>query len=159
MLFMPSRGPYETKPNPEVPTNLSERLRWLRKRLGLTQGDVAESLGCDTAVVSNWELARTRPSSVALGAIAKFYGITPQVLDSGEGFLEEVGKLPPPGQHQESGPAKGYPLAISLESPGTLGLALVDLRRGTQGPVDAAEAVNRLLRFQKQGRDIWIVVR
>ena len=39
-----------------------ETLRWLRRRLGLSQFAFAEHIGAATETVANWETGRARPS-------------------------------------------------------------------------------------------------
>ena len=52
-------------PLPEVPEDYDERLRALRRRLGLTQGALAERIAAaGKAVVYQWEARKRRPSPV-----------------------------------------------------------------------------------------------
>lgn len=44
-------------------------VKTLRRRLGLTQEDLARTLGVSWETVSRWENGRTRPSRLALRAI------------------------------------------------------------------------------------------
>jgi transcriptional regulator with XRE-family HTH domain len=153
---MPTRGPYETSPLPTVPRTLAERLRWLRKQAGLTQVEVSTALGCEQAMVSSWEVGRTRPSAVTLGVLAKHYGINLSTLDSGLGFMEEVAQRPrPETMDQDSGEFPAFNLP-----PGAPGqVMLLDERTGAQAPADAAEAMAVLLRALKKGRKAWVVIR
>ena len=45
----------------------------LRERLGLTQKELAELLGCDTATVSRWECRRSTPLPAFAAALWKLY--------------------------------------------------------------------------------------
>jgi len=153
---MPSRGPYETSPMPTQPRTLAERLRWLRKQSGLTQVEVSQALGCEQAMISSWEVGRTRPSAVTLGALAKHYGVSLAGLDSGLGFLEEVARRPLPDAEPE-GSMVETTLALPPVAPGQV--MLLDERTGTQTSTDAAEAMATLLRALKKGRKAWLVVR
>ena len=153
---MPARGPQETPPSPTHPRTLAERLRWLRKQACLTQVEVSQALGCEQAMISSWEVGRTRPSAVTLGALAKHYGLTLAALDTGLGFMEEAMRRPRAEAlaEESSGDA---PLILPPVSPGQV--MLLDERSGSQTPTDAAEAMSALLRALKKGRKAWVVVR
>jgi transcriptional regulator with XRE-family HTH domain len=153
---MPTRGPYETSPLPAQPRTLAERLRWLRKQAGQTQVEVSQALGCEQAMVSSWEVGRTRPSAVTLGALAKHFGISLATLDTGHGFLEEAARRPmPESMLEDSG--EHPTLTLPPVAPGQV--MLLDDRSGTQSSTDPAEAMATLLRALKKGRKAWIVMR
>jgi transcriptional regulator with XRE-family HTH domain len=135
---------------------LAERLRWLRKQAGLTQVEVSQALGCEQAMISSWEVGRTRPSAVTLGALAKHYGLSVNVLDTGLGFLDEAHRRPQPDASAGE-PSGDAPLILPPVAPGQV--MLLDERSGTQTPTDAAEAMSALLRALKKGRKAWVVVR
>jgi transcriptional regulator with XRE-family HTH domain len=139
---------------PAEPRNLAERLRWLRKERGLTQVEASTALGCDQAMVSSWEVGRTRPSAVTLGALARYYGVSLLALDTGEGFLEEAARLQTPAV---GGSTEAFQVALQPASAGAL--MLVDANAGTQDRTDAAEAMAKLLKALKKGRQAWIVIR
>lgn len=141
---------------PTQPRTLAERLRWLRKQSGLTQVEVSQALGCEQAMISSWEVGRTRPSAVTLGALAKHYSVTLAALDSGAGFMEEVARRPQPEAEPEASES-GTVLALPPVAPGQV--MLLDEKAGTQTPTDAAEAMATLLRALKKGRKAWVVVR
>jgi transcriptional regulator with XRE-family HTH domain len=153
---MPTRGPYETSPLPRHPRTLAERLRWLRKQAGLTQVEVSQALGCEQAMVSSWEVGRTKPSAVTLGVLAKHYGISLVALDTGHGFKEEAEQRPWPKAVDEAPSPEGS-LALPPVAPGQV--MLLDEKAGTQTSTDAAEAMAALLRALKKGRKAWVVVR
>lgn|GEM_PF-2535976 len=153
---MPTRGRYETSPMPVHPKTLAERLRWLRKQAGFTQVEVSLALGCEQAMVSSWEVGRTRPSAVTLGALAKQYGISLTALDTGHGFKEEAAKRPLPEAPADE-PSDEDTLTLPPVAPGQV--MLLDERSGTQTATDAAEAMAALLRALKKGRKAWVVVR
>ena len=153
---MPPRGPYETTPLPAHPRTLAERLRWLRKQAGLTQVEVSQALGCEQAMISSWEVGRTRPSAVTLGALAKHYGVSLASLDSGLGFPEEAIRRGHPEVAAE-GPSEEAALTLPPVVPGQV--MLLDERAGTQTSSDAAEVMAALLRALKKGRKAWVVVR
>ncbi len=141
---------------PTQPRTLAERLRWLRKQSGLTQVEVSQALGCEQAMISSWEVGRTQPSAVTLGALAKHYGVSLAALDGGVGFMDEVARRPQPEAEPEVS-GSGTALALPPVAPGQV--MLLDEKAGTQTPTDAAEAMATLLRALKKGRKAWVVVR
>lgn len=149
---------HETSPLPTEPQTLSERLRWLRKQKCLTQVELAEALGCEQAMVSSWEVGRTRPSSVTLGALARYYGLSALTLDSGEGFLAEAARSLHASQESVRQTEGKDGLTLTLES-GSGGLVFVDAATGTQISTDAAQAMAELLKALKKGRRAWVVVK
>ena len=157
---MRTRGPYETSPVPEQPRNLPERLRWLRKNRGLTQVEVSEGLGCEQAMISSWEVGRTRPSAIALGALARFYEVSLLALDSGEGFLDQAARAMAKARDAESGKAgNNHQVQITLQ-PGAAGrLVVMDMAKGSEDHIDPAEGMSKLLQALKKGRQAWIVLR
>ena len=56
--------------------HISERLRWLRRRNGLTQSDVAHKLTLTVQAVSKWETGKNLPDITLLPEIADLYGVT-----------------------------------------------------------------------------------
>ncbi|MGM9646862.1 MAG: helix-turn-helix transcriptional regulator [Eubacteriales bacterium] len=56
--------------------HFAARLRLLRCRKGLTQGEVAKSLSLTVQAVSKWETGRNLPDIALLPAIADLYGVT-----------------------------------------------------------------------------------
>ena len=73
----------------------NEKLQELRKRKGITQEELAESLYVSRTAVSKWESGRGYPNMDSLRAIAKFYAVTIDELLSGDELLtiaEEDGR-------------------------------------------------------------------
>lgn len=64
-----------------------EKLQHLRKRKGLTQEEVADSLFVSRAAVSRWESGRGYPNIDSLKAIARFYAVSIDELLSGDEVL------------------------------------------------------------------------
>ena len=62
----------------------SERLKNLRKKVGLTQVDVAGKLGISQQAYALWERGAKKPTQENLVKIAKFYGVTTDYLLEGE---------------------------------------------------------------------------
>ena len=59
---------------------LGKRIMQLRKRLGLTQEQLAERVGVSAQAVSKWETGAADPSTANLLALAKLYGVSPEEL-------------------------------------------------------------------------------
>lgn len=55
---------------------LGERLKDCRKRLELTQQEVAEKLGVTSASISSWESGARRPDFEMLNSISKLYDVS-----------------------------------------------------------------------------------
>ena len=64
-----------------------EKLQELRKNRGITQEELAEALYVSRTAISKWESGRGMPNIESLKAIAKFFGITVDVLLSSEEVL------------------------------------------------------------------------
>ena len=65
----------------------NEKLQELRKKEGLTQEELAQSLYVSRTAISKWESGRGYPNIDSLKAIAKFFGVTVDELLSGEELL------------------------------------------------------------------------
>ena len=76
--------------------DLAERLTALRKRAGLSQGDVAERLNVSRQAVSRWETGLTVPSTDNLSRLGRLYGVT---LDE---LLSYSAALPPEKPREKS---------------------------------------------------------
>lgn len=79
--------------------DVAERLAALRKRAGLSQGDVAERLNVSRQAVSRWEMGFTVPSTDNLSHLGRLYGVTLDELLSYSAAL-------PPEKPQEEAPAQ-----------------------------------------------------
>lgn len=79
--------------------DVPERLTALRKRAGLSQGDVAERLNVSRQAVSRWETGLAVPSTDNLSRLSKLYGVTLDELLSYSAPL-------PPEKPQEEAPAQ-----------------------------------------------------
>ena len=51
---------------------IDEMIRYLRQQLGMTQEELAQSLGITVGTVSRWEKGRFRPSRLARALIVEF---------------------------------------------------------------------------------------
>lgn len=63
---------------------LKEKIRFYRRRSGLTQTELAEKLGVSFQAVSNWETGSTVPDLDNLCAISAFFGVSLDSLLRGE---------------------------------------------------------------------------
>ncbi len=72
---------------PSSPDSVGERLRELRRRLGLSQEQLARRLGVSFATVNRWESGRTQISARSLAALAE---------------LEATRRRPPTTPHNDS---------------------------------------------------------
>ena len=59
---------------------LKEEIRRRRKTIGLTQIDLAHTLGVGISTVARWEKGLTEPKLHHLKALAKLFGVTEQEL-------------------------------------------------------------------------------
>ena len=67
---------------------MKDRLKQLRKALGLKQRDIAEKLGVDVSSVSGWESGRPIPES-RIKPLCKEYNVNREWLETGEGEMFE----------------------------------------------------------------------
>ena len=58
----------------------SEILKDLRSKSGISQGQLAKSVGVSPGNVSDWEVGKTKPGYVALAALARFFGVSADYL-------------------------------------------------------------------------------
>lgn len=71
---------------------LGERIKEVRKTVGLTQSEFGEKIGIKGNTVTNYEADRREPQEVTLKAICDKFGISYQWLKNGDGKMTaEVG--------------------------------------------------------------------
>lgn len=70
---------------------MNERLKELRKKLGLKQRDVAEKLDVNVGLIGNWESGRPIPKT-RLYQLCKEYNVRREWLENGEGDMFEPEK-------------------------------------------------------------------
>ncbi len=66
-----------------------EKLRTLREQRGLSQREVGDEIGLSRSYVNDLESGRRRPNAIHLLKIAKFFGVTTDVLMQDERELDE----------------------------------------------------------------------
>lgn len=99
--------------------DVAERLAALRKRAGLSQGDVAERLNVSRQAVSRWETGFTVPSTDNLSHLGRLYGVTLDELLSYSAALppekpQEEAPAPTPQPAAASAPAHAKVIIIAL---------------------------------------------
>ncbi len=60
--------------------NLKERIRELRKQLGLTQKELGEKLGAAESTISHYETGLRAPDHTTLQDLARIFGVTTDYL-------------------------------------------------------------------------------
>ena len=66
---------------------MGERLKYLRKCLGLTQQEFAERIGIKRNTLANYEVGRNEPIDAVFKLICDCFGVNEQWLRSGEGEM------------------------------------------------------------------------
>lgn len=70
--------------------SIGDKIKTLRKHLGLTQTELGQKLGVKTNAVSKWECGRVEDIPMSkVKAMAILFGVTPSYL-----IDEEIGELP-----------------------------------------------------------------
>ena len=64
---------------------MNERIKWLRKKLGLTQNEFGAKLGLAANTVTNYETGRRVPSNTVITAICREFNINRDWLLTGKG--------------------------------------------------------------------------
>ena len=68
---------------------MKERLKALRKALGLKQREVAERLGVDVGLIGAWECGRQSVPDVRIYQLCKEYNVRREWLERGDGEMFE----------------------------------------------------------------------
>ncbi|MCI5924672.1 MAG: helix-turn-helix transcriptional regulator [Oscillospiraceae bacterium] len=66
---------------------MGERIKELRKFLGLTQQEFAAKIGSNQNNITNYETGRRTPSSAAVNNMCKTFGVSEEWLRTGEGEM------------------------------------------------------------------------
>ena len=74
--------------------NVGQRIKELRKMLGLSQREFAERIGKSLNAIQKWESGDRIPSEPALKLIAKEFGVSEEWLKTGEGEMFQPGIIP-----------------------------------------------------------------
>lgn len=82
---------------------MKDRLKLLRKRLGLTQEKFAERLGIKRNTVATYEIGRNEPIDAVISLICREFGVNEVWLRTGEGGDENMfAKLDPEDRYSVS---------------------------------------------------------
>ena len=54
---------------------MKERIRELRKRVGITQEEFGKRLGVKRVAVTNWEIGKVNPSDIVIKSIVREFGV------------------------------------------------------------------------------------
>ena len=68
---------------------MKDRLKELRKALGLKQREVAERLGCQTGLIGRWEAGLQPIPATRIYQLCKEYNVRREWLERGEGEMFE----------------------------------------------------------------------
>ncbi len=74
--------------------NIGQRIKQLRKMLGLTQKEFAEKIGKATISISKWEAGDRTPDESTLRLISQTFGVNLDWLKTGEGEMLQPGVVP-----------------------------------------------------------------
>lgn len=66
---------------------MNERIKKLRKALGLTQQDFADRIGVKRNTIANYEIDRNEPSGSVISLICKEFNVSDVWLRTGEGEM------------------------------------------------------------------------
>ena len=70
--------------------DIGDRIKLLRKNLGLTQQAFADSLNIQRGAVASWEVKRTVPNTPSLTLICREYNVNREWLETGKGDMYET---------------------------------------------------------------------
>lgn len=68
---------------------MQERIKQIRKRLGLKQREFAEKIGVNTGTVGQWEAGTARPGAARLYQICSLFNVSRVWLETGAGDMFE----------------------------------------------------------------------
>lgn len=81
---------------------VSQRIKFLRTHLGLSQADFAAKINLTQGAVAAMETGRSQPSRMALNAISTQYSVSLKWLEDGEGEMLLITELPKPERNAEA---------------------------------------------------------
>ena len=67
--------------------SMKERIKKLRKELGLTQQEMADLVGIKRAAISNYEIGRNDPSDSVISLFCREFGVSEKWLRTGDGDM------------------------------------------------------------------------
>lgn len=131
---------HERRPRQPVNATLAERLKWARKRAGLTQQQVADAAGMTQPAYSDLESARSK-SSALIASLADALRVSALWLERGVGSPDGVSVRETSPAYREA--VNESELAVVIDAVETW---LAESRR-TLPPVDKAKLVASLYRM------------
>lgn len=81
------------------PEEFADRLARLRRRRRASNEEIAEAAGVHPNTVSNWNGGQV-PEGMALLRLARFFGVSPEWLLTGEEVADETPPRKPEGSHR-----------------------------------------------------------
>lgn len=108
---------------------MGERLRSIRKALGLTQSQLAETLGVGKAAVAMIETGHAGLSSRNRNILIKRLNVSPDFLDSGRGAIFNSGIIPSLSEENDSVPFQKVPLYTPEELKSSSSLFSADISK------------------------------
>lgn len=66
---------------------MNERIKTLRKHLGITQAEFAQKIGTSQNVFANYEIGRRNPSNSVINNICKTFNVEEEWLRTGQGDM------------------------------------------------------------------------
>lgn len=121
---------------------MEERIKALRKALGLTQQEFADRMGLKRNTVATYELGRSRPSDSAISLICRTFNVNETWLRTGEGemFTErEDGMLEHLRQELQLSDSETEMFAVWLELPYEQRQKAIDFAREFMSQIQEAE--------------------
>ena len=73
---------------------LASKIKFLRRKIGLSQMELAEKLGVSRQAISSWEAGASRPSVDNLQCLSKLYNIPLEVLLDDTAEAEPLAETP-----------------------------------------------------------------
>lgn len=103
---------------------MDERIKTLRKFLGLTQQEFADSINVERSTVANYELGKRTPKNAVISLICGKYGVSEEWLRTGKGEMlvpmdrrEEITKALTAMMREEPNPFKEKLILALLRIP------------------------------------------
>ncbi len=90
---IPTVAKWETLPKCNA-VSIGQRLRLLRKELGLTQEEFGQRIGKGVATIKRWESGQTEPNDKTLRLISHTFGVSYEWLKEGKGEMWERERFP-----------------------------------------------------------------
>lgn len=154
---MKIRGAYGAKHPKTSPQTFGARLRRVRIAWGWSQAQLAEALGTEQPLVSQWERDIAQPSRAAMSAVATMLGLELEALLTGKDFsIPDIPAVNQAGSRTVSG--KQPDLFSSLPDPVLGQVVIVEAGSTQENPISYEEAIKFLNKLKSQDKKVWLVV-